>query len=294
MFPTETINNFTIKPVKAPNKSTENWHGKHIFPNRKFWNVALLSKTGSGKTTVIFNLIQKFIDKHTIFFLFSSTIKIDPTWQEIIKFIESKGNQYIAEPHFLHNGANYIDDFLHEYNKCYDDQYEPEVIPEVKQAPQPIYAPGFSFGSVPAIKQQEVKQSKAEKNKEKKMNFMIVLDDLSKDLRKSTTIEDLTKRCRHFHTRVIISSQSLNDINPSTHSQLYCLCLFHGMSESDLEYIAKRYSLWVPETKFKEIYDFVTKKNKYNFLSMLPFEEEFRKNLNERILVSQTDQNETA
>lgn len=139
----------------------------------------------------------------------------------------------------------------------------------------------FWFNKKPTKKSKEKKKIEEER---KKMNFIIILDDLTRDLRHNT-IEAIVKKSRHYHARVILSSQSLKDLNPSAHTQIYALCLFKGLSEADLEYIFIRYAMWLKMEKFKEIYDEVIEEKKYNFLTVLPFENELRKNLNERIIL---------
>jgi len=299
MFQTEIINDFRIRPLNIKNDN-ENWNGKDVFGGRKYWNLALLSKTGSGKTTVIFNLIKKFRDKHTIFLLFGSTLQIDPTWKKIIEWIDDQGNEYIAEPHFLEGKEDYIKDWMHEYSHAYDDQYESEEEQKKEMARTEVekikvqldpHAPClaiFAGREVPKACK-ESKEIKKEKKKmeehQKKLNFIIVLDDLSKDLRHDT-IETLLKKSRHYHARVILSSQTLKDLKPSAHSQIYALCLFKGLPEADIEYLFDRYAMWLGIDRFKEIYQKVIDEKKYNFLTVLPFENELRKNLNEKIVLS--------
>lgn len=208
------INDFEIKPVKQESKKHK-WKGQHIFPKREFFNIALLSKTGSGKTTVIYNLIKEYLDRHTIVLVFSSTAAIDDTYKAIFDYLDKQGTTYLKKPHFKEKGTNLINDWLEEYSKLYDDEFEDDDSDETIPTPECSHIIGAPITSV---------QEQSQVN-ERKMNFIIILDDLSQDLR-DYSIEKLLKKSRHYRTRVIISSQSLKDIKPNSHAQLYALCLF--------------------------------------------------------------------
>jgi len=283
------INNFTIKPIVRNIVSEKPWNGQDVFPNRKYFNLALLSHTGSGKTTVIYNLVKKFRDKHTVFLIFSSTYQLDPTYEELIKWIEKKGNQVFVHDHFLQgDGAdkvNLLEEFMEEYKNMLEREEDQE------EEEEPTLNMNSTIYKYLASKSPKIKDKEKEKEKERKkkalskLNFIIVIDDLSKDLRKGNTIETLLKKSRHYHTRVFISSQTLSDIAPSSHAQLYALCLFSGMGEKDIEYIYSRYDVPVPKEQFIDMYKKVVK-TKYNFLTILPTEREIRLNLNTKLLTS--------
>lgn len=277
------INNFKIKPVVHNIVTNEDWPGKDVFPKRKYFNLALLSHTGAGKTTVIFNLVKKFRDKYTVFLIFSSTYQLDPTYREIIKWIEKKGNGLLVEDHFLENNQNHLEAFMEEYRGMLNEEEKKE--PAVKQQTN-IYGVHPSilalFGKGKA-KEKSDAEIRAEKRAKEKLNFIIVLDDLSKDLRKGDTIETLLKKSRHYHTRVFISSQTLSDIAPSSHSQLYALCLFSGIGEKDIDYIYSRYAMPVKKEVFLEMYR-EAMKTKYAFLTILPAERQIRLNLDTELV----------
>ena len=282
------INNFKIKPIVSNIISDKPWNGKDVFPGRQYFNLALLSHTGSGKTTVIYNLVKKFRDPHTVFMIFSSTYQLDPTYTEMIKWINSKKNELLVHDHFLQGTGsdkiNLIEQFMEEYKNMLDEDGNSE--PEEKKGdlqPNPstnlALLKYFASKGINLDKATETpKKTKADLRKKlQKLNFIIIIDDLSKDLRKGNTIETLLKKSRHYHARVFISSQTLSDIAPSSHAQLYALCLFSGMGEKDVEYIFNRYDMPVTKERFLQQYKEVIK-TKYNFLTILPNEREQRNN----------------
>ena len=290
------INNFKIKPIVSNIISDKPWNGKDVFPGRQYFNLALLSHTGSGKTTVIYNLVKKFRDPHTVFMIFSSTYQLDPTYTEMIKWINSKKNELLVHDHFLQGTGsdkiNLIEQFMEEYKNMLDEDGNSE--PEEKKGDLLIQRnPStnlallkyFASKGINLDKATETpKKTKADLRKKlQKLNFIIIIDDLSKDLRKGNTIETLLKKSRHYHARVFISSQTLSDIAPSSHAQLYALCLFSGMGEKDVEYIFNRYDMPVTKERFLQQYKEVIK-TKYNFLTILPNERELRINLDTKLI----------
>lgn len=290
MFGVKKINDFKIKPVEVK-KIARHWKGKEIFPNREFFNIGLFSRSGSGKTTVIFNLLKTFADKHTIFYFFSNTLEIDDTWKAIIEWVTDNNYSYFSAPTFIENKENHIEDFMKEYSKLYDDEFEPAE--EEQQPPEiPAHFPNMSekyyegFGQ--PTEEEKAKEKKKKKDYERKMNFIFVFDDQSKQLQHNS-IEKFLKMSRHYRTRCIISSQSLSDIRPSSHSQIYALCLFSGMSKRAVDYIFDSYELDIEKPEFYAMYKTITKPHtdgtkNYNFLTVLPFEQEYRRNFSEKIL----------
>jgi len=290
----QKINNFRIKPVAVGSGKSKSFKGDDVF-KRQYFNIALLSKTASGKTTVIKNLIDKFKTKNTLFLIFASTINLDATWAEILKTLPE--DSYVAEPHFIDGKDDLLDQWMRENNNFdeTDDSEEPDTPPP----PQPMIsnplhmAPncGFSFSKPPQQSNQLGTKTPGDKTKKTKNNceWIIIFDDLSSDMRHKS-VSTLLKKSRHYRAKVIISSQSLSDITPSAHSQLYALCLFRGISDDTLHSIYKRYEMFLPFEEFAKIYHEITQEP-YKFLTLLPVDQEIRKNLDQKIILKDHDNN---
>ena len=108
--------------------------------------------------------------------------------------------------------------------------------------------------------------------------YLLIFDDLSEELRRDKTIQQLCKKSRHFDCRVILSSQYLNDIDPATMRQMMYGILFSGHGEDKLRIIHRNLDLsFCPFDIFERIYKAVTKE-KYNFLFIDRPNKQLRKN----------------
>lgn len=267
MFKAVKVNNLKIKPIVDTLNKKKKWRGSDIF-KREYFSIALLSKTASGKTTVIANLIEKFASKNTVVIVFSSTIGQDDTWKAILNRLDEREIGHISDTHFKQGGENQITEILNTIEE--DDKEEPEE-EEEKPELQPEY-----------MRDNFTPEEEIERKKKKiKFNYLWIFDDLSSDMRDKEVCR-LVKKNRHYRSRVIISSQSLTDIKPECHAQLYALCLFTGITDTQLEKIYEKYQMFLPVEEFIAVYKKVTAE-RYQFLTLIPTEQELRINLNRKI-----------
>lgn len=103
------INNSTIKPVKPSFQKPLRESHMEIFGNTPFGMCLLLGSRGTGKTTVLFNLISHIIQPAcTKIIIISSTAGIgDRTWKTILHKFDKNGVNYE-----LHNDIENIDEII--------------------------------------------------------------------------------------------------------------------------------------------------------------------------------------
>lgn len=109
--------------------------------------------------------------------------------------------------------------------------------------------------------------------------WVIILDDLAGEMATQKALNRLLKTNRHYKAMIIISSQSLNDLNPQQINQLDYTILFAGIPEDKLEELREKLVLNIPLDQFVELYKDATSK-KYSFL-YISRSGEFRKNFND-------------
>ena len=80
----------------------------------------------------------------------------------------------------------------------------------------------------------EAKTRKPPRTKYQAPDLIIILDDIADGLKKGS-VATLLKKNRHFKSKVIISSQWLNDIPPAALGQMSLVCLFRAFSADKLE-----------------------------------------------------------
>ena len=103
---------------------------------------------------------------------------------------------------------------------------------------------------------------------------MIILDDLSSEL-KSKTLVKLLKMNRHYLLTCIVSTQYLNDLLPESIKQMDYALVFRGEPEEKLLKLHKDLDLAIDFESLKKIYHNATT-DKYNFLYIDTRAERFR------------------
>jgi len=269
----EKINNVNVKPVVVPDgNESQKIKGYKILPF-KYYNMFICSKKKSGKTSLINTIIRKTTDKSTTFWVFSSTYKLDDTWKAIIQFLEERGNKVNCFDTIMDGKVNLLDKIVEGLN-------EPEEVPD-KKSKEPVNLNEIkrSYDIFGKERDEEGKPKKKYVPKKQSPKHLFIIDDLSNQLK---YVDFLVKIHRHFHASVIMSSQYLNDLAPSSRLQIDCFCAFKSFSEEKLEVVHKSLDLSIPFEVLWGVYQQVTSEN-FQFLYINIRTEELRKNLNQKI-----------
>lgn len=96
-------------------------------------------------------------------------------------------------------------------------------------------------------------------------DFILVLDDLPSSELRLKAVSKLLKVNRHFKCQVVISSQYVTDLDPSSRRQIELWLLFKALSDKNLEEVLNSSGLPIEFDRFKKIYEFATREM-YNFL----------------------------
>jgi len=251
----------------VPKKKTniKRWKGQSVI-DKRYWITSILAKRRSGKTVLIYNLIRKFTNKNMIVLFFVSTFYNDDTYREIESYLKKHNIIYHAETSiFDESGNDLIREFIQEQNTLNEDKYEEEepvesvesLIEREKLNPLELYLNKESI-------MKKIKKKK--KKKQPKPEYLIIFDDLSHELR-SKSITLLAKNSRHYRLKMILSSQDIKDLTPSTHEQIDLCFIFKNTTKKRLHYLHDRLSLWDSFEHFLNIYDTITKKP-YGFLTI--------------------------
>lgn len=255
MISLKAINKEKVKPIPKPKIDEKKIKGFSMFPE-PYANIFLLGRKKSGKTTVIFNILKKCIDKDTRLVIFSSTAYKDASWLHIINKFK-KTNQVDV---FLDIGTakeSNLEPIIEELNA----QAELEMLEKEKaenETEEPINFIKFNEPD------EEDKPKKKRKKKKLAPEIVFIFDDLGSDNR-SIVISNLLKTNRHYKSKVIISSQYLHDLQPQSIKQLDYLLCFNGLTDKKLEKAHLGLDLTVNLPTFKRLYDHATSK-KYCFL----------------------------
>jgi hypothetical protein len=269
----EKVNNVSVKPVVVPDgNEAEKIKGYNIIPF-KYYNMFICSKKKSGKTSLINTIIRKTTDKRSNIWIFCSTYKLDDTWKAIIQFLEERGNNVNCFDTIMDGKVNLLDKIVEGLN-------EPEEVPE-KKGKEPVNLNEIkrSYDIFGKERDAEGKPKKEYVPKKQSPKHLFIIDDLSSQLK---YVDKLLKIHRHFKASVILSSQYLNDLSPSSRLQIDIFAAFRSFSEEKLEVVHKSLDLSIPFEVLWNVYQQVTSEN-YQFLYINIRTEELRKNLNVKL-----------
>jgi hypothetical protein len=278
----QKVNNSIYVIPKIGSGKDDKWKGKKLLDVR-YWVMSILAKRRSGKTTLIFNLIKNFCTKKTIVIFFVPTFQKDDTYKAIRDYLDEKGNQYLHFGSIKEDGVDNITTFM-EANK--GENSDGEEKGEDSERPQgvkkPLEAPTCNFGDTPEVGKEKKKKEPTPPE------YLIIFDDISSELR-DKSVSVLCKNSRHFKCKIILSSQSIIDLNPNTHAQVDYCCLFKDFNEDSLEKIYRKLEPNLDYESFKELYRSVTETKMKghphlnNFLLIDRARQEYRVNLSHRV-----------
>lgn len=248
---TNKINDYKIVPVKS-SFDQRPYKYSDIF-SMPFNRIFLASKSGSGKTNIIANLLNILADKkHTTIRIFCSTVNTDETWLAIID--ELRSNKINVETFTSlecddDKYSNILDKQIAELKKWIDDEHNKKKYYSLKN----------------------------------QINLCIyVFDDFNDYLHNTTMIDNLLTYCRHLKTSIIISSQYYKRMSTIGRENINILILFANLKNQTLKDIYDEEFTLIPYETFLEIYEDATRE-KYSFLMINRYDQtDLRRNLNER------------
>lgn len=261
------INNINVVPVQAGvgNFTEKNNRAFKIFPESPFFSTFICSKKKSGKSSLINTIIQKATDKHTTFWIFCSTYKIDPTWKAIKSYLENRGNI-----------VNFFDGILD--GKTNNLQV---ILKSIQEDPESDTDNSHPLKKFIELYDEETDSSKPRKSTKIACENMFIFDDIGSSLR-NKEVANLLKVHRHSRSSVIISSQYLNDLQPQSILQLDVFIAFAGLSQEKMESIHKQLDLSIDFDLLWKLYKHCTDE-KYSFMYLAIRSEEIRCKFNKLI-----------
>lgn len=270
------VNNIVIKPIKEENQNVLPVKGQELIDNC-YANIFCLAKKKSGKTTVIYRLMQKTIGKDTKVFIFCSTVHKDPAYKKMMDDFDDRGIYFEAYTSIYEEGENILENIINEM-KVSEKQEEQNPIKV-----QPLKSLMFGTG-------EETVEPKKKKPKYLTPEYVFIFDDLGQTLR-DKTVEQLLKTNRHYKSRVIISSQYLNDLLPASILQLDYLLMFKGLPIEKLEEVYKKIDMSTPFESFVQMYEIATAEP-FHFFYIDIRNEKFRRDFNLELMPNKETKNE--
>ena len=258
---TKKINNVKCQMIPSDREEDKRpIKGYEMIPNL-YANIFLCAKKNKGKTTVIWNIINRCAGRDTAIVAFVSTLNNDTSWIKIREKCEERGLPFIGFTGIMSPDGDQLEALIESLQKKAGEEVESKDEKESVGIPgttiieyMPTPSPSAGSGSSKPPRRLPYRAPE----------YMIIMDDLSSELKKQS-VAALLKKNRHFKTKVIISSQWLNDLPPEALRQINIMCLFQGFSISKLEEFHKKANLGIPLIDFVDMYNDATKEP-YGFL----------------------------
>jgi hypothetical protein len=251
------INNITVHRVNLPKIDNNKIKGFDMIPEL-YANIYVLARKKQGKTTVLYNIIKECINKYTKVFFFVSTIDFDPTYKEIMKYLDDHDIEY-EKYDSLNEKENTLTDVM--------DQMKENVISETVDSEDDEKEEDKKPQILNVSEDDETLTVKIRKYKPRKLTprHLLIFDDISDEMRNNKTLRALMKKNRHYKSKIIISTQHFTDVNPDIRKMFDIWLLFRDHDDKILKDVYDACCLNISYDQFHTLYKDATK-DMFNFL----------------------------
>ena len=277
------INDQVVHPIRIKKYNGDEVKGYDVWPTPYLYgSMFILARKQSGKTSTIRHIIMNCTNKNTHLFVFCPNYECDPTWIEIQKELTRKkipASFFCSiEDHGIDQLDIIVKDIQDEIAKEHQQEEEEDNVDH-----DPLHGKGvlIDYSETNGDMTIKIKQHKREP-KLKTCKYMFIIDDLAPEL-KRTSVDNLNKIHRHISAKIIISSQYIHDLLPSTRSQIDSYIIFPGINDDKLDELYKYSNLSIDEQTFKHLYHDATTE-KYNFLYITTIGD-YRANFNHKYIL---------
>lgn len=286
------LNTQIEKPPQSQD-TTDDHFGNEIF-EKQYANIFCLASKNKGKTSIIYNIIKKFIkNKPVEVIIFCPTANKDKSWERITAMLDKKKIKYKIFDDIIEgvgrSKENIVDLYLKgeyklftpEENEAYKEKIKPKKrepsLTTVKRLPSFFFNDVISNSVLQKEREQKEKEDAEEleeENEDEKFKVFI-FDDLGEDNKKIP--QKLFKTNRHHKIMNIVSSQYLNDLAPGAINNLDYVLMFSGQPENKLEELHKKLRLELTFEDFEKLYKEACEKN-FDFFYIDKSKDKYRKN----------------
>jgi hypothetical protein len=272
------INHIKVHPpVLVGGANQKKIKGSDMF-SELYANIYIAARKKSGKSVAIMNILKHCVGRDTTVFFIVPTILRDPTYQAMIKTLDNHGINHIEFTSIKEGGVDNLQELIDSMDAKLE---EDKMIEAEEKHKKPVEKHIKGRGPVFMNDDDDEDDDKPKKKRPTKYiasEYFLIFDDISDEL-KSRSLETFMKMNRHYKAKIILSSQSYNDLLPAQRKQIDYMIIFPGLNEEKLKILHRDANVHIDFEEFFKIYKFATAE-KYNFLYVDCVKSEFRKNFN--------------
>jgi hypothetical protein len=266
MISLKQINNQHVRAIPLPSNLDKRPIKGYDLIEELYANVFLCARKKVGKTTVIYKLIKDCTIKSTVIYIFCSTLFKDEAYIEIRKKIERMGNELHLFTSIYEDGQDQLDMLIEQLSQQAKEEEDNQEDEE------------------PEDKQDDICERLKNLYQNQKMKKL-----KRRTVKISTSFLKLLKMNRHFKTKIIISSQYINDLLPQSRKMIDVFMIFKGFSEKKMHEIYRDCDSSLPFDVFYTLYKKATSENKHSFLYIDTRSEKYRVNFHKEFVINTDD-----
>lgn len=266
MLTQKKINSLKVNVYKEKKEKPKKILGSEIVGDNLYWNCCLIASKNSGKTNLIWNILDNVASKKTTLIFFVGTIHQDDTYIKMLKHFREKDIKCVAYDSIFVNKINILNSFIDELKQLSLQKKEKaEKAGVEKDEFKPI---NVDDDEIVEYKKKDKKESPA---------YIMIFDDLAEQVK---YVEPLSKIHRHLEVSVLTSSQYIHDFEKPFMVQQDIIILFPSFSLEKIKYIYENAALKLTLEQLTEMYKYATA-NPYNFLFIDRSRDQYRHNFDE-------------
>lgn len=241
-------------------------------------NIFICARKKTGKTTIMCNIIKKCINKDTTLIFFVGTINKDATYKKMLEYLDNKGIVYFAHDSIYEDGKDLLSEYIEEINGMnFDEKEEDSESEDDNVCDENCKKKYYDDNHVCILKNDNEIKIKIRKPKKEAPKYMIIFDDISSEIRDNKTLINLLKKNRHYRSKIIVSSQYIHDMPPSSLEQCDYFIILGGHRIEKLKKIYEASDPVIELKTFIDLYNDSTRE-KFNFFYIDKVNNTYRKN----------------